>query len=90
MRPAARDRFAGRLTRCNPDWAGLAAPTRPTATPNSTALDFSGFLRPPCPRCGGVLKPDVVFFGENVPQARVAEAHAALEDPMPCSSSAPR
>lgn len=22
---------------------------------------------PPCPRCGGIMKPDVVFFGETVP-----------------------
>lgn len=29
---------------------------------------------PACDRCGGVMKPDVVFFGENVPAARVAEA----------------
>ncbi len=27
-----------------------------------------------------MLKPDVVFFGENVPKARVAEAYAALEE----------
>lgn len=31
-----------------------------------------------CPHCGGVLKPDVVFFGENVPEARVRAADAAL------------
>ena len=29
---------------------------------------------PPCTDCGGVLKPDVVFFGENVPQDRVDAA----------------
>jgi NAD-dependent SIR2 family protein deacetylase len=28
------------------------------------------FLVPPCPDCGGVLKPDVVFFGDNVPKDR--------------------
>jgi len=34
---------------------------------------------PPCPSCGGVVKPDVVFFGENVPPWRHAQASAALE-----------
>lgn len=32
----------------------------------------SGFVVPPCPRCGGILKPDVVFFGDGVPPERSA------------------
>ncbi|WP_254716324.1 NAD-dependent protein deacetylase [Actinomadura sp. WMMB 499] len=32
-----------------------------------------------CDRCGGPLKPDVVFFGENVPPARVADCFALTE-----------
>jgi NAD+-dependent protein deacetylase sirtuin 4 len=32
------------------------------------------FRVPPCDLCGGVLKPDVVFFGENVPALTVLEA----------------
>ena len=39
-----------------------------------------GFRVPACRACGGVLKPDVVFFGENVPQPRVARAWALLEE----------
>lgn len=35
---------------------------------------------PACRDCGGVLKPHVVFFGENVPRPRVDEAMAALEE----------
>jgi NAD-dependent SIR2 family protein deacetylase len=35
---------------------------------------------PDCPECGGVLKPKVVFFGENVPRCRVEAAHAALDE----------
>src|SRR5919197_1144066 len=37
------------------------------------------FRVPDCAACGGVLKPDVVFFGANVPPAIVAEAFAAVE-----------
>jgi NAD-dependent deacetylase sirtuin 4 len=29
-----------------------------------------GFLVPPCARCGGILKPDVTFFGDAIPPAR--------------------
>jgi NAD-dependent SIR2 family protein deacetylase len=35
---------------------------------------------PDCRECGGVLKPRVVFFGENVPRQRVEEAFAAIEE----------
>ena len=34
----------------------------------------AGFRIPSCLECGGVLKPDVVFFGENVPGERVRRA----------------
>lgn len=37
------------------------------------------FQVPSCNRCGGVYKPDVVFFGESVPVARVESAIAALD-----------
>ena len=45
---------------------------------------------PPCRHCGGVLKPDVVFFGENVPRDRVDTAFGHLDRPTRCSSSARR
>ncbi len=34
--------------------------------------DLAAFVVPACPRCGGILKPDVVFYGDNVPRQRVA------------------
>ncbi len=34
----------------------------------------------PCERCGGILKPDIVYFGENVPKARVEQAYAMVDD----------
>ncbi len=41
-----------------------------------TALE--NFHVPPCPRCAGILKPNVVFFGESVPKHRVEHARSAL------------
>jgi NAD-dependent SIR2 family protein deacetylase len=38
-----------------------------------------GFQVPACPKCAGILKPDVVFFGESVPPERVASSMTALE-----------
>jgi NAD-dependent SIR2 family protein deacetylase len=39
----------------------------------------AGFSVPACLACQGVLKPDVVFFGENVPLDRVEQSMAAIE-----------
>ena len=41
-------------------------------------LMIESFAPPRCDRCGGLLKPDVVFFGENVPVPRVEDARLAL------------
>jgi NAD-dependent SIR2 family protein deacetylase len=39
---------------------------------------IESFAAPRCERCGGLLKPDVVFFGENVPVDRYAQTREAL------------
>ena len=67
------------LRRRNPRWAELEARAAPDGDADLDGLDFSGFDVPECPKCGGMLKPDVVFFGESVPRDRVAAAFAALE-----------
>lgn len=41
--------------------------------------DFSAIKVPECQQCGGILKPDVVFFGDSVPKARVAQVFTQLE-----------
>ena len=66
------------LERHNPEWAGLDARLAPDGDADLDA-HFSGFHVPPCPECGGILKPDVVFFGESVPAERVRAAMGHLE-----------
>jgi NAD-dependent SIR2 family protein deacetylase len=61
----------------NPRHADQAAPARPDGD-SRVQDDLDGFRVPDCRDCGGVLKPAVVFFGENVPRPRVDEALAAL------------
>jgi NAD-dependent SIR2 family protein deacetylase len=56
---------------------GAAPAPRPDGDAQVEA-DFSEFRVPDCPSCGGVLKPAVVFFGENVPRPRVEAALSAL------------
>jgi NAD-dependent SIR2 family protein deacetylase len=61
----------------NPQWFAEA-----TAAPDGDAdiadALIESFAAPRCDRCGGLLKPDVVFFGENVPADCFAQARDAL------------
>lgn len=68
-----------RLGENNPDWTGLVAATAPDGDADLEGRDFSRFRTPRCEVCSGRLKPDVVFFGENVPRPRYETARAALE-----------
>ncbi|WP_233842715.1 NAD-dependent protein deacetylase [Dyella sp. 2HG41-7] len=68
------------LLTLNPQWATLDAFDAPDGDADLDGHDFSTFTIPPCPHCGGILKPDVVFFGENVPRDRVAAAMNALDE----------
>ncbi len=58
----------------NAQWQFLHADEADFAPDGDSALPASvidGFRVPECDRCGGVLKPAVVFFGESVPKAKV-------------------
>jgi NAD-dependent SIR2 family protein deacetylase len=61
-----------RLRAANPGWAAEAAGIKPDGDAEVSAEAIAAFTVVDCLTCGGVLKPDVVFFGENVPPARVA------------------
>jgi len=63
----------------NPAWAELDAADAPDGDADLEGVDFSSFEVPVCPRCGAIVKPDVVFFGESIPPERGARARAALE-----------
>lgn len=62
----------------NPDWLALDARSLADGDADLEGRDFAAFEVPDCPACGGLLKPDVVFFGESVPRERVAAVREAL------------
>lgn len=78
-RRTPREELQQELLRRNPDWSALDARDAPDGDADLEGLDFSGFDVPPCKSCGGVLKPDVVFFGESVPTERVEAAMQGLQ-----------
>jgi NAD-dependent SIR2 family protein deacetylase len=73
-----REELQRRLLDLNPSWDRLDARDAPDGDADLDGLDFSGFGIPACAHCGGILKPDVVFFGESVPQERVTAAMEAV------------
>ncbi len=75
----ARDRLQERLLASNPlasEWPYLLAPDGDADIPDEV---IGQFVVPPCEACAGTLKPDVVFFGDNVPPDRVAEAFSWID-----------
>jgi NAD-dependent SIR2 family protein deacetylase len=78
-RTTSRARLEERLDAANPGFAEthVAAATRPDGDVDLD--DTAAFVVPDCDACGGVLKPDVVFFGENVPPARVQQCYDAVD-----------
>ena len=80
-----RDELQEKIFRENPHWN--------TIKPEGLAPDADVFINesavrtfktPHCDRCGGILKPDVVFFGDSVPKRRVEEISQHLEESDAC------
>jgi len=80
----SRDAFQHRLRALNAEWTTRHPPAEAAAAPDGDAelpaTVYDAFQVPPCDACGGVMKPDVVFFGENVPKERVEEAWRLFEE----------
>jgi NAD-dependent SIR2 family protein deacetylase len=68
-----RTELQQQLLALNPAWADLKAGVAPDGDVDLDH-DTSTFVVPACSVCGGILKPDVVFFGEQVPRERVERA----------------
>ncbi len=69
-----------RMAAANPGWLEqhADAPVRPDGDVETD--ETGGFVVPRCLSCGGVLKPDVVYFGENVPRPRVQRCYDLIDE----------
>lgn len=74
-----RERMHQHSALLNPGFSHYQAPAAPDGDADLMLEDFSQFRIPGCPRCDGILKPDVVFFGDQVPAIRVERARQALQ-----------
>lgn len=82
----SRKLVAGILEELNPKFLeeALAAGVVEIAPDADAVVDdfrlIEGFVIANCPACGGLLKPDFVYFGENVPRARVEQAYVMVDE----------
>jgi hypothetical protein len=69
-------------------WGGAASSDRAQIRPDGDQLlehiKDGDFIFPGCPDCGGILKPDVVFFGDNLPLGRKEESFDIIDDADMC------
>ncbi|MEA5445143.1 NAD-dependent protein deacetylase [Gammaproteobacteria bacterium AB-CW1] len=75
-----RDALQSELNACNPGWQARVEGINPDGDAELDEAAHRGFNFIDCPECSGILKPDVVFFGENVPAQRVERVRALLGD----------
>jgi len=72
-----------RLREANPGFGQRGRPAgtvrRPDGDADLSSVAVQGFRMVDCLVCGGLLKPDVVFFGESVPRPRVETCHGLVE-----------
>jgi NAD-dependent SIR2 family protein deacetylase len=74
----SRDAMQQMLVERNPGVAVIGAGMAPDGDADVDSVTCDNFRVPNCPRCDGILKPTVVFFGESVPRDRVVAALEAL------------
>ena len=75
-----RTAYQRRLMQRNPGWPPEAATLAPDGDAVLPDEVTQSFRVPGCQRCGGLLKPDVVFFGESVPRRWVDAAWGRFDE----------
>ncbi|MCW2621716.1 MAG: silent information regulator protein Sir2 [Frankiales bacterium] len=76
---APREELAVRLHAANRDWEAEVGAVHPDGDVELPEQALDAFVIVDCLACGGVLKPDVVFFGETVPPDRVAASFRLVD-----------
>ena len=76
---SARAELDSRLQAVNRAWRARVLQINPDGDVDLPDEDLERFRTVDCTACGGILKPDVVFFGETVPAERVAACYALVE-----------
>ncbi len=79
----SRHQLAQDLERLNPHFtARLKSQGAIEVAPDADAVvtETADFRMIDCPHCGGILKPDIVYFGENAPRSTVQQAYSLVDE----------
>lgn len=79
-----RDEIQEKILKENPLWSAKPEGFAPDADVFVSQSEIDKFCTPLCDHCEGILKPDVVFFGDTVPRQRVEEINQRLEESDAC------
>lgn len=79
----SRHNFQDILSTLNPSTVDHSTMIRPDGDVEMAQEYVDNFKVPDCPECGGNLKPEIIFFGDNVPQDRIKTVASLI-----CSSDA--
>lgn len=75
----SRESLQPRLHNLNPDLKVYVTQILPDGDANIDDYPTKTIIIPECTKCGGILKPNVVFFGDNVPKSRVEKSMMSLK-----------
>lgn len=78
LQKTRRAEYQPRLIEYNPDLDNYASRILPDGDAHIDNFDSERVNIPPCENCGGILMPDVIFFGGIVPKERVQKAFDSL------------
>ena len=76
----ARESVQRRLFDLNPRWSAMSSEIAPDGDVELPAELEKSFRIPACKECGGIIKPEVVFFGDSVPGEKVELAWRMYEE----------
>ena len=76
---SGRAELAVRLSELNPGFAEDVADVEVAPDADAVLARTESFRVADCSDCGGTLKPDIVYFGENVPRPRVTRAYGMVD-----------
>ena len=80
QRLSSRSELDQRLRAANPEWQARVTAINPDGDVELPDDQLDGFRIVDCTACGGMLKPDVVYFGETVPTPRVERCFDLVEE----------
>jgi len=76
---SSRSELAVRLTELNPAFTDMVGDVEVAPDADAVLASTAGFRVADCRACGGILKPHIVYFGENVPKERVQRAYTLVD-----------